>query len=565
MTIRALFSLALGACVAGALTLAPAPASACGGFFCDNSQPVNQQAERIIFAEEPDGTVTAVIQITYAGPAERFAWMLPVSGSPDIAVSSNAAFDRLQQASNPTYRMNVEVEGTCRGDDFAFGAPTVGGVVDAGVAVDMGAGGGMEVTVVDEGSVGPYDFVIISLDPEAEDVVDIAIEWLQDNGFDVPSLGSDVLRPYLEANMNLLAFRLTKGNSAGAIRPVMLSFGEGLPSIPLRPTAVAAEPDMGILVWVLGESRAIPANYRSLELNEALINWFSPGGTYDDVVTRAANEAGGQGFVTEMSSSAPELGAVLWQDWEEIRWNILRDADWTGREGELLLNIADFTALDGMRELLGATLTPPPGVTEEQLLACLFCYFNGSEADIEGFEPTACLDAMEENVIDPIVDTKALFDRTTIQTRLYTTMSADEMTMDPVFDFNADLGSYSNDHVVTRTIECSPDVNQFDAPWRVELESGDVVRGTGQTWPLSLDNSDMPAAARISRVGTTGTGEVTVDNTASIAASLDAHNDTIPGPAGTDGFCAASPNAGAAGFGALGLAMLALVFRRRRA
>ena len=41
------------------------PAAACGGFFCSQQQPVNQAAERIIFADNGDGTITAVIQILY--------------------------------------------------------------------------------------------------------------------------------------------------------------------------------------------------------------------------------------------------------------------------------------------------------------------------------------------------------------------------------------------------------------------------------------------------------------------------------------------------------------------
>ncbi|MEM7674633.1 MAG: DUF2330 domain-containing protein [Myxococcota bacterium] len=570
MTLRNAYTLALAGLMAAGLTLQPAPAAACGGFFCDNSQPVNQEAEGIIFAQEPDGTVTAVIQIQYEGPSERFAWMLPVSGSPDISVSSNAAFTRLQAASNPQYTMTRTVEGTCRDGDFAFGgAPTADGL-----AVDLGVGfedaGSMEnpITVVDEGSVGPYDFVLIAIDPEASDLVGLAIEWLQDNGYDVPDMGSDVLRPYLEAGQNLLAFRLTKGNDAGAIRPVRLSFGEGLPSIPLRPTAIATVPDMGIMVWVLGPSRAIPANYRSLELNEALINWFNPNSNYDDVVSRAANEAQGQGFVTEMSGSAPELGAVVWNEFEQSSWDRLRSEDWTGREGDLVGRSGDFFFLDGMREVLEAHLTPPEGVSADEFFACIGCYVEFSARDIEGFEPADFLADMAENVINPMVETQELFERTAVQTRMYTTMSADEMTMDPVFDFNADLPEVSNRHTAERIIECSPGVFQNDAPWRVELASGDVVRGEGNTWPFDLDTTDMPASARIKRVGTSGEGNVEEDNTADISQSLATHNRTIPGPpvrvAGS-GFCSASPaGQSAAGFGILGLALGALLFRRRQ-
>ena len=43
----------------------------------------------------------------------------------------------------------------------------------------------------------------------------------------------------------------------------------------------------------------MPENYKALELNEALIDWFNPKNNYNEVVTRAADEAMGQGFVTE--------------------------------------------------------------------------------------------------------------------------------------------------------------------------------------------------------------------------------------------------------------------------
>ena len=164
MHLRHAFPLALAGLMAAGLTLQPAPAAACGGFFCDNNQPVNQQAERIIFAQEPDGTVTAVIQIQYAGPSERFAWMLPVSGRPDIAVSSNAAFTRLQAVSNPIYQLNDTVEGTCRADDFAFG----GGAPPSDlIAADMGTAdpGPPNLPAPDQRPVGPYPFVRLSSHP----------------------------------------------------------------------------------------------------------------------------------------------------------------------------------------------------------------------------------------------------------------------------------------------------------------------------------------------------------------------------------------------------------------
>src|SRR3954462_3619968 len=106
--------IALGALLAGALT--PATAAACGGFFCDQAQPVNQAAEGIIFAQNDDGTVTAVIQIKYQGPSKNFSWLLPISSVPksdaDIGVASDLAFQRLQGATNPSYSLTTTTEGT---------------------------------------------------------------------------------------------------------------------------------------------------------------------------------------------------------------------------------------------------------------------------------------------------------------------------------------------------------------------------------------------------------------------------------------------------------------------
>src|SRR3954464_3056271 len=110
----------LGGVLCAASAWLPSTALACGGFFCNQAQPVNQAAEGIVFADNGDGTVTAVIQIQYQGPSKNFSWLLPISSVPkkddDIGIASNLAFQRLQSATNPAYTLNVKVEGTCRQD-----------------------------------------------------------------------------------------------------------------------------------------------------------------------------------------------------------------------------------------------------------------------------------------------------------------------------------------------------------------------------------------------------------------------------------------------------------------
>ena len=88
-------------------------AHACGGLFCNVSQQVNQAAERIVFADNGDGTITAIIEIQYEGPGERFSWLLPVPGEPELAVSSTAALDQLQSFTDPVYRVRPSAEPGC--------------------------------------------------------------------------------------------------------------------------------------------------------------------------------------------------------------------------------------------------------------------------------------------------------------------------------------------------------------------------------------------------------------------------------------------------------------------
>ncbi len=561
MNLRPLLPAALALVSAGAY--APT-AHACGGFFCNSAQPVNQAAERIIFSQNEDGSTTAVIQIQYSGPSESFAWMLPVVGSPEISVSSNAAMAALQNASNPQYTLTTVVEGDC--DD---GGGFLRGTADSAEAGGMGsspAPGDPDVTVVNSGSVGPYDFVIISVDMSAPDIGLVATEWLQENEYDVSELGRDRLVPYLESGMNLLAFRLTKGRDAGAIRPVVLNFGEGLPSIPLRPTAAAATDDMGIMVFVVGESRAIPANYLDLELNEAAINWLQPNTNYGDVVTQAANEAGGQGFVTEFAGESAGFEDVIYPEFIANQWE-----DIQGLTGFQLLrqSASLFQGWDGFNDVILAEVTKPADVSDEDWNANPVNYIFSGSGDLS-VDSASFINRMQLEVVDPVLETAALFAGNRTVTRFFTTMSADEMTMDPVFDFNAELEQeYSNLHTATRTIECSRGVMQSEATWRVLFDNGVTVRGEANTWPLT-DVDTLPAMRISRRVGTEGQGEIITDNSAQIVSTVTENNRAHPRRYGSGlfagGVCSVSAPGAAQGSGSLAmlLGLVGLVALRRR-
>ncbi len=149
----------VGASLAAGASLSSSHASACGGFFCSQTQGVNQAAERIVFAQNEDGTVTAVIEIMYQGPADKFSWLLPISSVPqEVQVGSSLAFQRLQQATNPQYFLTTSVEGTCDelprgGAGGASGFPSNEGGDDA-VSAGGESSAGSGVTVEASGFVG---------------------------------------------------------------------------------------------------------------------------------------------------------------------------------------------------------------------------------------------------------------------------------------------------------------------------------------------------------------------------------------------------------------------------
>ncbi len=490
--------------------IAPA-ASACGGFFCSAASPVDQSAERIIFAQDESGNVTQIVEVLYEGPADKFSWVLPVPGTPKPGVSSKQVFDRLQNATNPQYRFDYQEY--CQSDDGEYS-------VDADFGSGMGgasAGGPPTVTVLDAGNVGPFDYETISVNAADQDPADVAVEWLEDNGYDVGPTGPDVLRPYLANGLNLIAFRLEKGANAGSIRPISLEYESKFMSIPIRPTAVAAQDDMPVLVWTLGSHRAVPTNYRGLEINELLIDWFNYRRSYDKVITEAANEAGGQGFVTELAQPASRFATILRPTQDDLDRALGEDfADLQSVLGMITRQLANY---DGFLDVASEHLSLRAGVSIQDFVMCSDCYFEGgiSQADpIHSTDLTEFRAALMEEVMQPFIDVADLMEAHDYLTRLYTTMSAEEMTMDPTFEFNSGLDDVSNIHTAKFWPDCD------GTGWKAELGNGTIVYGTENTWPYALDSSELPLNARVVQYSSSGAPEVITDNLATIRTIHDA-------------------------------------------
>lgn len=287
-----------------ALMFPPNRAEACGGFFC-SQQPVLQTAERIVFVLEEEKT-TAFIQLQYAGTDPSFAWIVPVPAVPEVEVGvGQEMFDVLDAQTQPMFKIGDALVEAAALDDVGS------------AALGCGFGSGMitpslstryvpppDVNVYAEARVGPYDYVTL----DARDARDLN-DWLGINGYR-PAPGSErIVQEYLDQGMKLLALKLAPRAEATAVEPIKLTYTGGeMCMIPLKLTAIAAQPNLEIVTWVFGQARAVP----ELDFAEVTVDPGAIGSpeNYQRALGDAVDfQASGRGFVTEYANSTARLSA----------------------------------------------------------------------------------------------------------------------------------------------------------------------------------------------------------------------------------------------------------------
>ncbi len=582
-TKKALFAATLSAAAFGGLYAADTPeAEACGCFVPpDPTVPIVQAGERILFAQE-DGVVTAHIQVQYSGPAEEFGWLLPMPSVPEMSLGTDELFAQLIAQTQPTYRLDRTYNGDCPFDPNrqggGFGSPSD----SAGNEADPGADDGGTPLVLRD-SVGPYDFAVLRAD-EKEPM----LQWLDDNGFFVPGGTEDVVDGYIQPGAYFLALKLLSGNDVGDLQPVVLDYQSDLPMIPIILTSVAADPDMGVQVWVAGDDRAIPRNYHHTKINDAAIDWPKAGANYVEVVTDAVDEIEGHhSFVTEYAGPSNIMVDIL---------------DYQGRFGltaelEAITDPIEFVAYMNSRgyalfangnngftptypsqvmNILQSHLPMPAALADEGITPADYYwsiqYYLGSyrdefpelfvDLDLD-FDPVVMAQELEERVVEPTFAAGEMFRDNDYLSRLFTTLSPNEMTKDPAFSFNPDLPEVSNVHTGQITYHCDllADPTIETTPAVLTTEQGFKLVYSNGTGDADTENPyasvQMPQSHFQEVLREEGVAEVVVDNTEEIRLALkEAH-------AADNGGCSVGTNT-STGLGSLALLGLALLGLRRR-
>jgi hypothetical protein len=424
------------------LFLLPTTAIACGGFFCQLSAPVIQSGEAIVFGVKGNN-VTMHVQIQYEGPSEGFSWVLPLPFQPKVSVGSEQLFSALS-TTLPQFVLEIQQEPTetCTAEDLEPDSLCMA-VADSSMLPPAQAPGG--ATVLEEGSIGPFDFVVLEA---ADNDPSSVFRWLEEFGYDQPDEAAPLMNYYASLDHVFVALKLRKNAEVGEIQPLILEYQmppdeesdtplqvsrRAMACVPIQLTRIAATNNMPITVYTLGDFRAVPLNFIELELDDNQVNWFgcSNGGPicydtdYRDRFDRAALEINNQTFVTEYAGTARVMDGLISiaVTREEIA-NVKSQQEFFDTISFLLPNIPLVNTI--LNDYMGET-----------------------------FNASALAEELHEKLLQPALDDQKYVDSFDYLTRLYARLSPEMMSKDPFFAFRPELGDVSNIHRATGRPVCT--------------------------------------------------------------------------------------------------------------
>lgn len=449
-----------------------APAWACGGFFCF-TQPIDQSAERILYVQQV-GKITVHIQISYKGDDKQFSWILPLQKIPTLGIGSDTVFQVLEQATAPLFQLNWQ-----QGAKDCYGNYGCMEDAAAGGGGPPGASNGGGVTVLKTENVGPYETVVIQ-----GDTGDDLYNWLNTNKYIQPAATKPLLDLYAKQKYVFLALKLQQDKSAGDLAPIVITMDEPSPCLPLRLTQLAAQPDMPIVAWVVGAKRAIPKNFLHVEINEATVDWLTNGGNYKSVVSKAVDQASGHAFTTEYAQPMDKFQSkFVMEAWAQGDFDGITDP------GKFLQKMMEkgYPRTTQMQTLIKKFIPKPvefAKVGDQEFYGCVQnsqpgesgpCKAYSDAVKAAKFDAKGFADALWSGVVKPLQDIQAQFDAAKYVTRLFTTVSPEEMTKDPIFAFNGELPAVERTRTAKATPICNDPKSTQATDVKLEFADGHVL------------------------------------------------------------------------------------------
>lgn len=231
-------------------------------------------------------------QIEYAGNPEEFAWVLPVKPGATLEVAQDAWFEMLD-GGTATAVFSKPVRCPPDVPPIGFNGCQSGG--DASASFDGGEPPPPSVTVVSQGTVGPYETVTLSTEQPGA-----LGDWLDSHGYVIPDEMQPTIDAYVEEDFDFIALRLIPGNGVNMMQPVRVIMPAGQMTLPLRMVAGGTGATTAINLFVIGEGRYEVQNVPNLLIDRSQVTWnYATNDTNLNALRALAFEdSGGVGWLT---------------------------------------------------------------------------------------------------------------------------------------------------------------------------------------------------------------------------------------------------------------------------
>jgi hypothetical protein len=309
---------ALAALAALAATLVAGDARACGGCFHPENQPETTvvTAHRMALSISPAHTVLWD-QIRYAGAPKEFAWVLPVKAGAYVELGADAFFETLDAATsenvsgpqlactyNGGYDDSAGSSGCgCSGADGASSSMPTSAYDKAG----GGSGVTPPVTVVHQGTVGPYETVTLHAN-----VKGALVGWLKNHAFAISSSEQPIVDAYTAEGFDFIALRLQPGASVQQMKPVRVVSPGAEPTLPLRMVGVGTGASVAVTLFVIGEGRWETKNFPNALVDPSSLSWdfAASKSSYAELRGTELSAGDGRTWLTTYAKKGPLLSPV---------------------------------------------------------------------------------------------------------------------------------------------------------------------------------------------------------------------------------------------------------------
>lgn len=169
-----------------------------------------------------------------------------------------------------------------------------------------------------EETVGPYETVQLrSTDPQALST------WLSQKGYTIGPEIAPVLAAYVAEGFDFLALKLVPGAGVTSMKPVRVTTRGASPVLPLRMVAAGTGAVVGITLWVIGDGRWEPQNFRSFVVKEDDLAWNWASQSSNFKAMRAEKNAALGGSAWEVESATSQYVSDLQRRIEQsARYNV---------------------------------------------------------------------------------------------------------------------------------------------------------------------------------------------------------------------------------------------------